>query len=85
MKTHYLKCWPEYFKSLAYGDKKFELRKDDRDFQIGDTLIIKEWNGEFTGNELKFYVSYILRDAVNLGLMEGYCILSLKKLIHIPE
>lgn len=47
MKTeHEIKCHPKYFSRLASGDKSFEIRKNDRDYQVGDILIIKEFDPE---------------------------------------
>ena len=57
------------------GRKRFELRKDDDDIQIGDILILREWNGDYTGRSVTVVVSYVLRDAPNLGLEQGYCII----------
>lgn len=39
---HELKCLPEYFSRIQSGQKTFEIRKNDRDFQVGDILILKE-------------------------------------------
>jgi hypothetical protein len=77
MKTHHLKCWPEYFKHMADLSKNFELRKDDRGFEVGDKIVLHEWNCAYTGNKLEFEILYILRDASRFGLIDGYCILSL--------
>lgn len=45
MKTeHELKCRPEFFYRLSIGQKTFEIRKNDRDYQVGDILILREWN-----------------------------------------
>lgn len=45
MKTeHELKCWPEYFARIGTGQKTFEIRRNDRDFQVGDILILKEYD-----------------------------------------
>ncbi len=77
---HELKTLPEYFQEVFMEHKKFEIRKNDRDFKVGDRLILKEWeaNGNFyTGRELARVVTYVLEDAPQFGLMDGYCILSI--------
>lgn len=43
MSEHVLKVAPEYFEALADGTKTFEVRKNDRGFQKGDTLILWEY------------------------------------------
>lgn len=44
MKTHRLKCWPEFFEAILTGKKRFEARKNDRDFRVGDRLLLMEWD-----------------------------------------
>lgn len=75
--NHELKILPEYYEKVNLWEKSFELRKDDRHYRVGDTLVLKEWkNGTFTDKEpLKRKIKYILRDCPEYGLMEGYCIL----------
>ena len=73
---HRLKCWPEYFQALKMGLKTFELRKDDRNFQVGDILVLEEYlpdEGRYTGDELRFSVTYKLSNFV--GIEPGYCVL----------
>lgn len=73
---HKLKILPQYYDSIISNIKHFELRKDDRDYQVGDFIILQEWeNGEYTGRETGFKIEYILRNCTEYGLMEGYCIL----------
>ena len=77
-KTHFLKTWPEVFQDVADGKKIFEYRKNDRDFQVGDTLILKEWQpldaGYFTGRVEKRVVQYILYGG-KFGLPDDFCIM----------
>lgn len=44
MQTHNLKTWPKYFQEIWDGKKKFEVRKNDRNFKVGDKLYLKEWD-----------------------------------------
>lgn len=76
VKTHGLKTLPQYFRYSFEGVKRFELRKDDRGFDIGDYVELKEWDGyEYTGRVRKEKIKYILRDCQEFGLQTGYCIL----------
>ena len=77
MKTHELKILPQYFQAVWDGIKTFEVRKDDRDYQCGDILVLREWDGKYTGSELDVEVTYILRNASRYGLADGYCIMSI--------
>ena len=42
-KIHELKCWPIYFEQIQDGNKTFELRYNDRSFQVGDIVILHEF------------------------------------------
>jgi ASC-1-like (ASCH) protein len=87
MTLHELKTWPEYFQAVARGDKTFEVRKNDRDFRVGDELLLKEYQPSYacldreyyTGRVLHRYVSYVLHGG-NFGIEEGYVILGLQKI-----
>ena len=76
---HYLKCETEYYQAVERGDKTFELRKNDRNYQVGDLLHLKETvNGVYTERQLKpKEVVYILEGG-KYGLEEGYVIMQLK-------
>ncbi len=81
---HELKTWPEYFQLMVNGDKSFELRKNDRDFQVGQKLILKEYDKdlkEYSGRILHCNISYVLKgdEAEAFGLKKGFCIMGLKQ------
>lgn len=43
---HELKIWPQYYGPVAEGLKTFEIRKNDRGFQAGDDVVLREYNPE---------------------------------------
>ena len=82
MKIHELKILPEYFDAVRCGDKKFEIRKNDRNFHRGDILRLKEFDGkEYTGEEIDVLVRYVLYDWPG-GLQDGYCIMSIDTMMR---
>lgn len=70
------KVLPKYFEAVIKDKKKFEIRKDKDDVQVGDAIVLKEWDGEkYTGREVSRNVTYVLRNVPEYGLAEGYCII----------
>lgn len=72
---HDLKILPKYFTDVISGKKKFELRLNDRDFQVGDIFIMREWYGGYTGKYFINSIGYVLKDCPEYGLKDGYCII----------
>jgi hypothetical protein len=88
-RTHELKCWPSFFAGIWDKSKTFEVRKNDRDFMVGDLLVLMEWNPAFhetgegdgvhegmTGRECRRVVTYVLRGG-EFGIAPGHCVLGL--------
>lgn len=84
--NHELKTDPEVFEALIAGRKTYELRKNDRNFQEGDTLTLRETKHtgaemaagaplEYTGRTTGRVVTHVLRGPI-YGLMDGWAILS---------
>ena len=72
---HDLKISPKYYDDIKHNHKKFELRKNDRDYQVGDLFILREYeNGEYTGRYFFQSIGYVLKDCPEFGLKDGYCI-----------
>ena len=69
------KILPEYFEAVQENRKKFELGKDEDNIQVGDELILEEWDGEYTGRYTNRKVTYVLRNVPEYGLKDGYCII----------
>lgn len=79
---HELKTHSEYFRAIVSGDKNFEVRKDDRNYQWGDELLLKEFNPvteKYSGRILHRRITYILRGG-SFGIEPGYCVMNLEKL-----
>ncbi len=49
MQTHKLKLDTSYFDAVASKAKPFEVRRDDRGFQRGDTIIFSRYGSEEDG------------------------------------
>src|SRR5262245_16198439 len=75
MTTHELKSWPDFFTPIFDGSKMFDLRYNkDRNFKVGDTLRLREWNDrmkEYTGRETSRRITHIL-DGIGPGCIEPH-------------
>ena len=73
---HELKILPEFFKAIQLSLKRAEVRKNDRNYIVGDILILKEYsNNKFTGREIKRLISHIVKGG-QFGLDKDYVMLS---------
>lgn len=63
MAVHELKIWCEFFEAVIKGFKTFEIRKNDRNFKVGDILLLMEYdhkNDKYTGRVKDYEVTYIM-------------------------
>lgn len=73
--THEIKIKPEYYVAVISGKKTFEIRWNDGKYEVGDHVILTEWNEDGpTGRKITITISYVLKDVPQYGLMEGFCI-----------
>ena len=86
MRYHRLKTLPPYFERVQSGQKTFEIRKNDRDFQVGDILELEYYNpleSSLVGYNchfvpiIKVEVKYILNGG-KFGLDADYCIMAIE-------
>lgn len=89
MKLHELKILHKYLIDVSLGRKTFELRKNDRDYQVGDLIRFIDIREDDTSkfriepyvDENQLYrITYVLKDVEKYGLDKDYCILAIKKL-----
>lgn len=75
--THKLKIKEKYLIAILNRKKTFEIRKNDRDFKVGDEILftVVETGEEFPQ---KYTISYVLKDCPEYGLMDGYAILGIR-------
>ena len=74
---HDVKTAAEFFEDAKAGIKPFELRKNDRDYKVGDFMKMRKYkDGEWSGDIIRREITYVLED--HEGLKPGYCILGVK-------
>ena len=77
-KHHYIKILPEYYDAIDSGKKTFEVRYNDRNYQVNDILHLQEWiDGGYSGREMAVEVTYLL-DNPNY-CKEGYVIMAINR------
>lgn len=78
---HELKILPSFYEDVIQFRKTFEVRKNDRPYAVGDSLILREYTPDkgYSGRAVVVRVIYVLndlryckRDFVILGIDSGH-------------
>lgn len=80
---HNLKIQPELFSEVWEGRKKFEFCINDKNYQVGDDLLLLEFDPQtstYTGRWIEVTITYKLEDE-QWGLPQNFCILSIQEKI----
>ncbi len=83
MVRYQLKTVNPYFQDMWTRKKRFDVRINDRNFKVGNTLVLHEFKAEtgfFTGRKINTIITYIL-DTPDF-CKEGYVILQLAQLFN---
>ena len=80
---HTLKIWEAQYHDVRSGDKSFELRKNDRGYQKGDTLVMEAYDSRqrtffdhATHPPIHAEVTYVLSGGM-FGLHDNYVCMSI--------
>ena len=76
---HELKTWPAPFQAILDNIKRYEIRKNDRNFQLGDELFLREYDPQtqrYSGREITVEVTYMTKGG-QWGIPEGICVMSI--------
>lgn len=84
--THVLKSWPQFFDPISRGMRTHELRRNDRQYRIGDFLELREFCPErasLTGRVCVALITSLTSPEMPCAvsaeaLAPGFCILSIK-------
>jgi ASC-1-like (ASCH) protein len=73
---HKLKTKTDYFNAHAQGLKNFEIRWDDRNYKVGDILILQDYDEEtgLSGREIRKRVTYL----TTLEQVPGYIVMAVE-------
>ena len=77
--VHHLKTVQPYFYDVISGRKTFEVRKNDRNFKVGDMLMLEEYipmGARYTGIVSPYEITYILDSPEYCKA--GYVVLGIK-------
>ena len=78
--VHDLKIEPEFFDRVLLRKKRFEVRKDDRNFKEGDILMLNEYERatkSYSGRKILVLAGKIYHDEVKFALKEKYCLIEI--------
>lgn len=92
---HELKTDPKPFQFSWDGNKKWEIRNNDRNFQVGDQLNLREtvYSGDdmalgdplkYTGRRIMCTVNYIMRGPM-YGLASGWLVMSVENMVRYKD
>ncbi len=80
--AHDLKTWLIPFAALWAGLKFYEIRNNDRAYEVGDLLRLREYNHEsevYTGRYILAQVTYMTVGGT-FGLSPDLCVMSIREL-----
>ena len=88
MNVHLLKVWPAEFLAILEGRKRHEFRKNDRQYQLGDHITLREFNprkphgDRFSGDEIDVKITHISRGP-EFGIPKGWAMMTIQPIMEM--
>lgn len=85
MIVHVLKTEAPYYEAVATEEKTFEVRFNDRNFKVGDYLLLRDFDAAsktLLHRKLVRRVSYVLTHEQFHGVSPGFAVLGLALTTH---
>lgn len=78
-REHHVKTWPHHFDAVVRLDKRFDVRKNDRGYRVGDLLVQHEWsaNGGYTGRWCSSIITFVIDDTIHNGVSSTHVAMSI--------
>lgn len=86
MKNKSIKIIPQFFEEVENGNKRAELRMNDRAYKQGEIYDLREWNplkGRYTGKAITIMITHVLESFE--GLKKGWCMFSFKTIDEVSD
>lgn len=91
MQIHDLKIDKKFYHDVLHGQKRFEIRKNDREYQVNDLLVLRAYDQEarqYYDQEqhapMLLRVTYMLADYECRGLRDGYVAMGIERVEVTP-
>lgn len=84
--VHELRLWPACFRAVEEGRKPFDVREDDHRYEVGDALVLREYEPEteqYTDRRTVRWISYLLRGG-RFGIEAGWCVIGFSAQPPLP-
>lgn len=72
MQEHHVKSWPQFFRPIRRGVRTHELRRNDRNYQVGDHVHLHEW----APDEQRFTGEVCIVEVMSVTSAEAPCAVS---------
>lgn len=84
---HRVKCFDLWFAEVTTDLKPFEIRRNDRDYEVGDLIELNETrDAEYTGRAALYKITSVLPDTeFHDGIKSGFAVIGIQPVTGIYD